>query len=405
MRAFDLSVRFHALGDVLAEHAHFWRPNPFHELRPAWCGRHPALAARLRELADGDVEAIAGDNHALIALLAEYVPVLDVLHGLIRVQALTDTAVVDDSPRLRRLLVHVPGRKQDQITAFVAGMGEVAHPVLEWCAGKGHLGRLLAWHQPHPVTSLEIRPDLVEAGVDLARRQGLAQYFVCGDALAPEALAHVADRHAVALHACGDLHLALLRGVAAAGAPALDLAPCCYYRTVADRYVPLCDDAGLSLSRDELHLAVTETVTAGQRDRRRSDMSAAWKLAFLEWRAGAGVPRQKTFKPVPDRWLGLGFRGWMERMCRREGVPAPADGEWGEIEEAGWHRQAEVRRLDLVRLAFRRPLELWLVLDRALFLERRGYRVRVYEFCARALTPRNLLISARHLPALERFAP
>ncbi len=36
--------------------------------------------------------------------------------------------------------------------------------------------------------------------------------------------------------------------------------------------------------------------------------------------------------------------------------------------------------MELVRHLFRRPLELWLVLDRALFLQEQGYRVEVGSF-------------------------
>jgi hypothetical protein len=388
----DLTQRFHALRDVLAAHEGLWRPVSFHQPRPAWCERYPEMAARLLGLSDAQTGRLAGDNHALIDLLVVDVPDLAVLHTLIDLPEAEPTAL---EPVPARLLAHVPGRKQAQITAFAEAVGEVNHPVLEWCAGKGHLGRLLAWRQPHPVTSLEWAPDLVEAGVDLARRGGLAQNFILGDALAPAAAQHLADHHAVALHACGDLHLALLRGVVAHKAPALDLAPCCYYRTIQPVYQPLCADAGLTLSRDELHLAVTETVTAGARDRRRADTALAWKLAFVELRARAGISREKTFKPVPDAWLGRGFQAWMEGLCVREAVPVPEQLVWEGLERTGWLRHAQMRRLDLARLAFRRPLELWLVLDRALYLQRHGYQVRLTEFCARGLTPRNLLISAR----------
>ena len=50
--------------------------------------------------------------------------------------------------------------------------------------------------------------------------------------------------------------------------------------------------------------------------------------------------------------------------------------------------------LELVRHLFRRPLELWLVLDYAVFLEEQGYRVRLGTFCDRQLTPRNLMLDA-----------
>jgi hypothetical protein len=53
-----------------------------------------------------------------------------------------------------------------------------------------------------------------------------------------------------------------------------------------------------------------------------------------------------------------------------------------------------VRNLELLRNLFRRPLELWLILDRALYLGERGYDVRVGTFCDSHITPRNLLIIA-----------
>ena len=66
--------------------------------------------------------------------------------------------------------------------------------------------------------------------------------------------------------------------------------------------------------------------------------------------------------------------------------------DWAALEDAGWQRLAHVRNLELLRGLFRRPLELWLVLDRALFLFEQGYSVRLGTFCESALTPRNFLL-------------
>ncbi|MBW7436181.1 hypothetical protein, partial [Escherichia coli] len=52
-------------------------------------------------------------------------------------------------------------------------------------------------------------------------------------------------------------------------------------------------------------------------------------------------------------------------------------------------------KLSLVQQGFRRLLEMWLVCDKALFLEEQGYQVSVNEFCPREVTPRNLLIHAK----------
>jgi len=55
---------------------------------------------------------------------------------------------------------------------------------------------------------------------------------------------------------------------------------------------------------------------------------------------------------------------------------------------------AEVRNLELLRNLFRRPLELWLLLDRALYLQEQGYHVKLGTFCDYQLSPRNLLLLA-----------
>ena len=43
---------------------------------------------------------------------------------------------------------------------------------------------------------------------------------------------------------------------------------------------------------------------------------------------------------------------------------------------------------------FRRAIEMWLVLDRVLYLEAAGYQVQLTTFCQKSLTPRNILIQA-----------
>ena len=86
------------------------------------------------------------------------------------------------------------------------------------------------------------------------------------------------------------------------------------------------------------------------------------------------------------------------RACERLGWPLPNADEVAELLASGERRAAEVRALELIRAAMRRPLEVWLVLDMALGLEEAGLAVEVGEFCAGVLTPRNLLIRARSAP-------
>jgi len=394
MRAMDHLARYLALQDLLSRHQAFWRPAPFHIERPAWCAAYPEWTQAALQLDDAEVERLNADNAALIDWAGAFAPELRALQTLIELPRLEWPA--DGEAIAGRLAWGMPGRKQAQAEAFAEAVDAIEHPILEWCAGKGHLGRLLAARSRQPVLSLDIDATLCREGELLAERAQVEQHFVCADALAADAAIHLAGRHAVALHACGDLHLALLRGVVGQQAAAVDLSPCCYYRTQDTVYRPLNPEGTLHLSRDELHLPVTDTATAGARDRRLRDRAMAWKLAFMKLREDlANVPSTRTFKPVPSSWLALGFETWCRRLAEREGVDVPAHHDWAALEAHGWQRQRAVMRLSLVRHVFRRPLEVWLALDRALYLERAGYRVRLAEFCGRALTPRNLLISAR----------
>ena len=261
----------------------------------------------------------------------------------------------------------IPGRKREQIEAFAAAAGPGKQPVLDWCGGKGHLGRLLALAWQQPVHTLDIDAGLCEAGNSLARRANARQEFVVSDALT------VADwpqagQHAVALHACGELHRRLVREGVGKGVGAFDVAPCCYYRGLGDNYRPLSDNLTLQLTRDDTRLAVTETVTSSARETRQRDR---------------GISNS-------HRQMSLGRTG-----TRSRGLPMPSTGVASEFEMQGWQRRDEVMRFSIVRHAFRRAIEVWLVLDLACYLEERGYAVALGSFCERHLTPRNLLISAR----------
>jgi hypothetical protein len=387
----DLDGRFQALGAALKDAAPTWREQPFYRRQPDWLAHHAHLADACLRLDDAEVEALAGDNARLLAWVGAHVPAWRHLAELV---ALPRRAA--PPPDAGRAAWHVPGRKQAQIEAFAAAMAEPRAPLLEWCSGKGHLGRLLGRRWRVAVRSLELDPALIAAGEALAANAGLAQSFIAADALAPETARHLAGSHVVALHACGELHRRLARGAVAARAPALDLAPCCYYRGAEAGYVAFDPGADLGLSAADLHLAVTETATAGARGRRARDRAMARKLGFLAWhRDVTGLERPARFPPVPEAWNALEYADYARRLAARAGLAPTADTDWAAYARLGERRRAEVMRLSLPRLAFRRPLELWLALDLARFLAGAGYAVELAEFCAATLTPRNLLISAR----------
>lgn len=388
----SLRSRFLELQSLLAQHASFWRPAPFHVRRPAWCARWPALVEALEALDERDVDRLAEDEAARDAWLLPHLPLVARLREVCRVSDLPVRGLPACDARFDE---GIPARKRLQVEALAAHFPAGAAPLLEWCAGKGHLGRRLALADGRPVTSLERDPVLCREAERLAACQGVAQRVVCDDALGAEARALLRGHAVLALHACGELHRTLVRGAADDGAQAYGIAPCCYHLGSDGGYRALSGAATLELDAGALRLAVTETVTAPAHDRVRLARDQAWKLGFVALRNALEGEAVRSFRPVPAAWLGGSFAAFCRQLAQREGVVLPSVVDWAHWEAVGRQRRAGVRRLELVRHAFRRPLELWLVMDLALGLAERGFEVEVGRFCARELTPRNLLVLAQ----------
>ena len=386
-----LADRQRALDALLAEFRPLWHAQPFREPRPDWCRQWPALAAELLALDDSELAHLADDGEAAAEFVARHVGDLAAMTDLARVPDCSRTLLPDFGPFWA---YGIPGRKRSQIEAFAASAAYSGQPLIDWCGGKGHLGRLLALHWKVGVTTLEIDRGLCVDGEHLARRARVAQGFVAGDVMLPGTRLPQGG-HAVALHACGHLHRALVSRAVAGGLAALDVAPCCYHLGVAGDYLPLSGPLLTYVTADDARLAVTESVTAVPRQRSQRDREMAWKLAFDVWRRLENGDRYLNFRPVPAAWMRGSFAEFMVLMTRREQLPKPDAHRMAWLEERGWERQREVMRLSIVRHAFRRPLEVWLALDLAVRLENDGYSVSLGRFCERRLTPRNLLISAR----------
>lgn len=392
MPARDVEARFRALDAFLIEHQGLWRPRPFTQRQLPWENEHPELAQWLRQRSLADAEANHNQPHGLLAPA----PFPQFASQALQLSTVDKLPTQPLQPAAHRLNVDVPGRKWQQIEAFGAALQFAQTPRhwLDWCAGKGHLGRRLL-HTGQQLTCLEYDPALIASGQALSEHHGLPVTHRLQDVMADVAIS--AEHTPVALHACGDLHVRLLQVASAAGCKQLALAPCCYNRIQGNTYQPL-SDAGrastLLLSLDDLGLPLSETVTAGKRVRLQRDTSMARRLGFDQLqRLLRGCDEYLPTPSLPTHWLDKPFADYCRELARLKGL-STGEQNWAALEAHGWQRLAEVRNLELVRGLFRRPLELWLVLDRALFLSERGYRVEVGSFCDPTLTPRNLMVLA-----------
>ncbi|ART82609.1 methyltransferase [Oceanisphaera profunda] len=385
---------------LLLQHArHDWQHTPFSCTQLPW----PELAKPLQALDEDELDTLDADDDAAFAWLSQYRP------ELLSSQQLT-------LPELARAPNYatprwssgIGGRKWAQIKDFAANIHAINHkfegvtltqPILEWCAGKGHLGRLLAQQGAPKVTSLEWAPDLCTQGEALANQLQLPHEFVCANALSPQAAALFKPQQiAVALHACGELHLRFLEHAAAAGTQQLAVSPCCYHLIADEHYQPL-SQAGqqhdLQLDRHSLRLPLQQQITGGERVRRLRHIELTWRLAFDELQQT--LTADSSYLPLPSfpkRLLSGDFSDFVLWACEKKSLTPPHI-----IDSEHWlalaaSRRLLVKRIEFVRHRYRYLLELWLLLDKALFLEEQGYQVQLGLFTDLQHTPRRYLLQA-----------
>lgn len=401
----DHAHRLCRLGGFLAEHRAFWQPSAFVDPELDWQRTQPALWHYLQSLTDADVASLEADPELLATQLSPWIDGLDSALAWISVPRLDSAQGQTDTSHHDRLSTGVPGRKWQQIRSFAARVPSTPQdihkaPLLEWCAGKGHLGRWLAAIRDQKVVGLEWDKALCEAGNQLSVQHRMACHLAFQDVLAPEAADWIArSGQVVALHACGELHERLLVLACSQGTPSLSLSPCCYHRRSGDLYRPYSivgRERDLGLTRRELRLCVQETVTAGRRVRRLRDIEVAWRLGFDALQRE--LREQDEYLPLPSLpkvLLSGAFDTFCHWAAQCKGLGLSQQLDLSGYEARGWQRLQALRRQELVAHLFRRFIELWVVLDRVCYLQEAGYQVELGTFCDRLLTPRNLMINAR----------
>jgi hypothetical protein len=292
-------------------------------------------------------------------------------------------------------------RKRAQIDAFRALVQSVAARatrVVDVGSGHGHLTRAIAERVEHPVIGLE--RDAVLAGRARAMSEGRGPSFVVTDVLR-DGLTPLPGDCIVGLHACGELGDAMVTSVAGAPGTSLALVGCCLQKRRQPSRRPLCPmpgmDEQLELPRRLLGLSNLTARDEGVEASRSDNLAARERRLALH-------------RLLTDRWgpmrLGAEIDGLNRRLAQRDlsilvarafarrGAPAPSA---AAIDEAArWAREAHARarRLSLPRALLARVLEVYVLLDRAMVLERRGFVVRVGTAFPLDVSARNLALVA-----------
>ncbi|MEZ5501690.1 MAG: methyltransferase [Halioglobus sp.] len=347
----DLAPVFHRLDELLTDNHDLWRSQPFTTGDLPWRHTHRHLHAALLDLSDAAVLRLHDHPQQLVGWLREKEPKLG---GAVCAFEPNLTGTPRDFAFDRHDSVNIPGRKWEQIQAFTRSLPQYKLPVVDWCAGKGHLSRIVQRSQQQPVHCLEWDASLVAAGRQLAAEKKLEIYYHHHDVmLALPAACAGADSVHVGLHACGVLHHRLLQHVAGTAAKAVAVSPCCYHKIASGLYRPLSLAAGktcLSLDRRALHLAVQDTVTARGGERRLRERERIWRLAFDALQRDLRATEDYLNVPSVKREL---LRQDFPRFCRwaanTRQLTLPGRINYERYLRRGSEKHREIVRLELLR--------------------------------------------------------
>ncbi|MEZ9291068.1 methyltransferase [Vibrio lentus] len=390
--------RFTILDSFLLEHQVYWRSEPFHlcqTQQQPWFDVNRPLVDWLNSLSIENIQILKEQPQVLIKELIRFLPELETANQNIQFE--NSLLVGLDLPR--GTADGIPGRKLQQIVSMGEASLEHHHGKewLEWCSGKGFLGRILSQQSDQKVTSFEWQQLLCESGQKIADDQKLEMDFVQGDAFSKDAdRVFNSNQHAVALHACGDLHVELVKKSVSHGLPAVTISPCCYHLIRDENYQAMCSvakNSALTLSKNDLRIPLQETVTGGERVKRHRQLEMSYRLGFSQLLKGElGVDEYVPVPSIKKSELSEGFESFCYWASEVKKLPLDSDIDFEPYLVQGEALFWEMEKLSLVQQVFRRPLEIWLALDRAIYLQEQGYEASIEEFCERSITPRNLLI-------------
>ncbi len=389
-RMTDFRQQFLALDELLHKHGHYWRSQPFVST-PEWTDEVEFLT----EIDDDRIYQAQASDSALLQVFQTRFPKLCEQIAQLCTVPVSRTDIASHAPPF------VPGRKWRQIESFAHSIKPLSQPTLEWCCGKGHLSRYLSQLSACAAQGLEIDAALVVAGNNLAQKAQKPVQVIQMDVLDNAAANHISSEiHIVGLHACGALHRKLLTDGSAQQAARLSYSPCCYHKFLDHTFHALSPEgqnSELQLTTADLRTAVRQNSTAGSAEKRRHHQQQRWRLGFDELqRELRQVDQYLPTPPLPATALQQDFEYYCRLLAEQKNLHLPAKVNFSAFEQRGKERYRAVIRQELLRALFRRPLELWLVLDQILFLQAAGYRCELTSFCPQSVTPRNLLIDAHY---------
>jgi SAM-dependent methyltransferase len=391
--AFETAVRLVVANrDVLDERA-------TDERAPAWCTQRGWSAALLAL----DDEALGVCERGGAAALADNPSLPSDLRALgraieaaITLPSLPDAAPLDPASELVRRANDRKRAQLAQLLAAIAPLAQKAKRIVDVGAGSGHLTRLASLLFEREALGIERNETRVVRAQEVAQNLAPSARFEARDAFTSSLDLQPTDL-AMGLHACGELGDRLITSAAEARASVV-LVSCCLQKIAAPSRAPLNVGIDLDLPREVLGLANltprdegVETSLEATLEARRARVA----LQLLLRARGVEVSTGEAMRGINRRVARHGLRALAgPAFALRELSPA-TETELAHADDRARVEFAAARRLSLPRNALARVVEVAVVLDRARYLEERGFETTVAIAFPAEVSPRNLVLIAQ----------
>ncbi|OGV75373.1 MAG: hypothetical protein A3K18_13730 [Lentisphaerae bacterium RIFOXYA12_64_32] len=293
-------------------------------------------------------------------------------------------------------------RKRGQVAAILHLLREsfpALSEIVDVGAGRGHVTARASSALSVPAVGFERDPERVAVARTLAG--DLPVRFITADVLSPSdapllSLPPRPDRLLMALHGCGELGDALVTAAVAMKASVLHLA-CCPQK-IRGRARHALVPGGPTLPREILGLANVPSRTAaleGERPPTLASKKTRLALRYLLAVRGWSGPVGEEMRGLNRRKADAEFAVFAKAACQARGFPEPTPDEIAAAAGKAHATYVAQRRLAMPRSMLGRALEIFLALDRALYLRNHGYDARVLQLFPAACSPRNLAVLGR----------
>lgn len=374
----------------LTKYQEFIRGRPFWEETLSWEGKYPEISTFLRSWTSEEVEKFERCPHLHPKSPSLLVDIFESARGLTDLPNLYDEKL--SLPQ--QLSYNIKGRKWAQITHVISVMNGSYSGIVDWCCGKGHLGRTLSHVFDVPLQGLDIDEELIIQARKLSESRSQHQFTKC-DVL-KKGEVPILDGTIVALHSCGSLLDRAIETMLDQKLRQGIFVSCCYHRIQTSHWIPKsqkCANENVQLDVFELRIPSTFEYSASTKIRKRRRREMLYRVSFdLLLRDLCGNQEYQKIASVPDAWKDLSFEEFVQNISRREHILIPQQINLIQYLEMGQQKLNQIRGLGSLRSLFSRLIELLVIGDRALWLQEKGREAVVGIFAPEEVTPRNTII-------------